>query len=126
MLFPLEGTFTRWRLHRWRNSASFTFGLFLAGVSVTTSARAEWIAVDEDEYVFYERDSATYDPADDVLAVYIDHSMYGEFWKAFRCGSATTWDDSPAPGRWVALESDAFPLRDALCAQRETLPFRDF
>lgn len=100
------------------------FSLFLLSVAVTTSARAEWI--DVNEYLSYERDSATYDPADDVLAVYVDHSIYGEFWKAFRCGSATTWYDTPAPGRWDALESDAFPLRDALCAQRETLPFRDF
>lgn len=100
------------------------FALFLLSVAVTTAARAEWI--DVDEYLSYERDSATYDPADDVLAVFISDFMYDDFWMYFRCGSATTWYDSPAPGRWDALEIEYYPLRDALCAQRETLPFQDF
>ncbi len=101
------------------------FALMLANVAVAASARAEWIDVDED--LAYLRESAAYDPADDVLGVYVLDFMDGtDFLLYFRCGSATTWFDEPAPGRWDALEIEYHPLRDALCAQRETLPFQDF
>ena len=88
-------------------------------------ARAEWIEIDE--WIAYDLSTAAYDSEEDILGVLIDDWSYeSEGWLYVQCGTGLTWFDNPAPGRWDALEQEYIPIRDALCAQRHTLPFRDF
>ena len=90
-----------------------------------SSARAQW--VDVDEYLAYDPSTAAYDSQEDILGVFVSDFMYeADFWLYFQCGANLTWFSEPEPGRWDTLEPEYQPIRDALCARRGALPFRDF
>ena len=90
-----------------------------------TPSQAEWI--DIEEWIAYDSSTAAYDSQEDIVGVLVDDFAYEEeFWLYFQCGANLTWFPEPAPGRWDTLEAEYQPIRDALCARRGALPFRDF